>query len=197
MRTVLVTMRVDMNEFGERRDCLDQNWVALLAAAGFTAVPVPNNPDTALALAAGISPAGFLLTGGNSLVAYGGDAPERDETERRLLDHSIQNNVPVAGVCRGMQFVQHYFGVTIERIDNHVARVHGVAMDGARHEVNSYHNWGTCATVPELIILATADDGVIEAVRHITLPIEAVMWHPERRDPFEKRDIEWLRKLFA
>jgi len=196
MKTILMTMRVDVSATGERRDTMDQRWAAFLVAAGFTAVPVPNHLETALALARHIVPRGIILTGGNDLAAYGGDAPERDETELALLEWAMRHAVPVAGVCRGMQFIQHYFGVALARVTNHVAVNHAILLDGRSRDVNSYHNWGATETVPELTVTATAADGVIEAVRHVTRPIEAMMWHPERFDPFEPEDIAWLKVFF-
>ena len=197
MKKVLVTMRVDVSATGERRDALDQRWAVLLAAAGFTAVPAPNHLETAFTLASDITPQGIILTGGNDLAAYGGDAPERDETERALLEWAMGNAVPVAGVCRGMQFIQHYFGVALARVEHHVAVDHELKMGGAHRTVNSFHNWGAIETVPELAVTAAAAGGVIEAVRHVKYPIEAVMWHPERREPFDPEDIAWLKVLFS
>jgi putative glutamine amidotransferase len=42
---------------------------------------------------------GIVLTGGNDLTAYGGDAPDRDATETALLDFAERRNLPVLGVC--------------------------------------------------------------------------------------------------
>lgn len=50
-----------------------------------------------------LKPAGIVFTGGNSLTKYGGDAPERDETEYAMLKLALQYNIPVygfVGECR-------------------------------------------------------------------------------------------------
>ncbi len=104
MRTVLVTQRVEvLADRGERRDALDQHWISLLLAAGLQPVPVPNNRAWVCSHLAEHGMRPLLLTGGNSLEKYGGDAPERDEIERLLLDTALKAGVPVLGVCRGMQ----------------------------------------------------------------------------------------------
>jgi hypothetical protein len=74
MRTVAVTQRVAVDPpHGTRRDCLDQVWVKFLLACGLLPIPVPNSVDAALTI--GGQASGILLTGGNDLAAYGGDAP--------------------------------------------------------------------------------------------------------------------------
>jgi putative glutamine amidotransferase len=195
MRPVAVTQRVDIvPRRGERRDALDQSWTRLLAACGLVAVPMPNHPEVAAAmLAAG--PVGLLLTGGNDLARYGGDAPERDETERRLLALARQSGLPVMGVCRGMQVIQDAFGVPLARIEGHVAVRH--RLDSIENEVNSFHGFGANTTAPALEVLARAPDGIVEALRHVREPIIGQMWHPERETPFASADLERIRRHFG
>ena len=104
MKTVAVTQRVAVvPERDERRDCLDQEWSRFLAACGLLPLLLPNVAEVALRLCGQIELAGLLLTGGNDLVAVGGDAPERDTTENALLDLAERSRLPVVAVCRGMQ----------------------------------------------------------------------------------------------
>ena len=80
-RTVIYTQRVEVVEsYRERRDCTDQNIPLLLEACGYLPVPVPNVITDLDMFVETVSPAGIMLTGGNSLIKYGGTAPERDET---------------------------------------------------------------------------------------------------------------------
>jgi len=86
VKVILYTQRVEMIEsYGERRDCADQNIPRFIKACGYLPVPVPNICETAIQMTEEIKPAGLILTGGNSLVKYGGNAPERDNMEKRLL----------------------------------------------------------------------------------------------------------------
>lgn len=197
MKRLLVTQRVDeVSHYEERRDGLDQNWHEFLNAAGFFGYPVPNSIDTAKDMIACGNYDGFLLTGGNDLVICGGNAPERDLVEDAILRHAIDHRVPLLGVCRGLQVIQNTFGVPLEKVSGHIAVDHSIEMNGATETVNSYHTFGAFQSVPELDVLATAEDGVIEAVRHTQLPILGIMWHPERCSPFSPRDIESFRTHF-
>ena len=197
MRLVAVTQRVDIYPSrGERRDALDQSWVRLLAACGLVALPMPNHAATARTMIEAMPPTGLLLTGGNDLARYGGDAPERDETERLLLQLSRARRLPVLGVCRGMQVIQDAFGVPQAAIPGHVAIRH--RLDGTMHgEVNSFHAYGATETVADLEVLARAPDGIVEAVRHRSEPILGQMWHPERESPYDAGDLSRIRSHFG
>jgi putative glutamine amidotransferase len=197
MTLVAVSQRVAVvPPHGERRDCLDQAWAAFLVACGITPLPVPNDATVARALLAAAPVRGLLLTGGNDLVDYGGDAPERDAAEAALLDAAEGRHLPILGVCRGMQVIQHRFGIPLQRVAGHVARRQVIAIDGKPHEVNSYHNFGTTETAPPLDAWAVAEDGIVKAVRHRQRPMIGIMWHPERIAPFAGRDVDLFRQFF-
>lgn len=197
MKSIAITQRVDIHPgHGERRDGLDQRWWPFLARCNFTPLILPNQPETALALVD--KAAGLLLSGGNDLVAYGGDAPERDATEYRLLDKALASGLPVFGICRGMQVILDHFGAPLVPIAGHVARSHTIYWtDGHTQPVNSFHK--RAALDPGLFLEATARsaDGVVEAVQHPTLPCAGIMWHPERESPFHLEDISMLVSFFG
>ena len=99
--------------------------------------------------------------------------------------------LPLLGVCLGHQCIGEVFGGDVGRAP--VGPVHGktspITHDGkgvfeglpSPFEATRYHS--LCvgeATVPdELEVTATADDGTIMGVRHKSLPIEGVQFHPE------------------
>lgn len=199
MKKVFYTQRVEMVEsYRERRDCADQNIPRFLQACGFLPFPIPNvieNIDNYLEKA---EPEGILLTGGNSLSGYGGNAPERDKTDEHMIRWAIEKKIPVYGFCRGMQSILVYFGNELENVVGHVAVRHDVNGEINRN-VNSYHNQA-CVKLKEecgLVCMARTEDGVIEAVRHTAYPIMGTMWHPEREEGFDKADIQMLRNLFS
>lgn len=196
MRTVAVTQRVTVDPpHGTRRDCLDQVWVKFLLRCELLPIPIPNSVDAALTICKNVD--GIVLTGGNDLTAYGGDAPERDETETALLDLAEQRDLPVLGVCRGMQMIQHRFGTRLERVSGHVAARQCISIDGRNVEVNSFHNFGASEVHPPLMTWAIADDGVIKAVKHAKCRMIGVMWHPERLDPFTADDVALFSGFFG
>ncbi len=197
MKTVAVTQRVTaISSYGERRDCLDQAWSRFIAACGLLPLTVPNVPDVALALSESQAVCGVILTGGNDLVVLGGDAPERDATEAALLDFAEARRLPVIGVCRGMQLIQHRHAVPMRRVEGHVAGSQRIRIDGKPAEVNSFHHFGAVETRDPLQVWAISDDGVIKAVRHASKPITGIMWHPERTVPFSSSDIALFRAIF-
>jgi putative glutamine amidotransferase len=150
--------------------------------------------DAALTICENVS--GIVLTGGNDLAAYGGDAPERDETETALLDLAERRDLPVLGVCRGMQVIQHRFGTRLEKVHGHVASRQRISIDGKSVEVNSFHNFGAMEVCPPLMTWAVSDDGVIKAVRHTDRRMIGVMWHPERLEPFAADDVARFSRFF-
>ena len=198
MMTVAITQRVAViPEYGERRDCLDQAWSKFLRACGLLPLPMPNVADVALEMFRRPDLAGLVLTGGNDLAVLGGNAPERDRTENALLDEAEARGLPVLAVCRGMQLIQHRHGITLSRVEGHVAPRQTIAIRGRPTEVNSYHCFGAHESRPPLEVWAVAPDGVIKAIRHASRPIAGVMWHPERRSPFAADDIALFRSVFG
>ena len=193
MKRIYLTQRVELMErIGERRDALSQEWPALAEACGFLPIPLPNRLSTVRRLLEELPPDGILLTGGNDLAAYGGDAPERDEVERYLIERSLAGRIPLLGVCRGAQMLMDRFGTPLRRVEGHIRAEHPLSNGDT---VNSFHSWGTRECRPPLTALAWSGDGVLEMVRHQDCPwIWGVMYHPERYSPFRARDVELIKE---
>jgi putative glutamine amidotransferase len=198
MKAVAITQRVSVvPNYCERFDCLDQGWTKFLAACGLLPVLLPNVIEVALALSEGTDIAGLVLTGGNDLAALGGNAPERDAVENALLELAERRELPVLGVCRGMQVIQQRFAIQLRRVEGHVVQRQIIRIEGEPREVNSYHHFAAFDSRPPLDVWAVADDGVIKAIRHSTQPITGIMWHPERSAPFSPADVTLFRRVFA
>ncbi len=196
-KTIVYSQRVEIIEsYQERRDCADQNIPRFLGACGFISVPVPNVVQAVEDFINTINPAGIVLTGGNSLVCYGGNAPERDATDKKLLEIALNKRVPVYGFCRGMQSILDYFGCRLEDVEGHVAVRHLVNGSWGEFEVNSYHNQACLQVKEPLQIAEITEEGVIEAIECQRYRLMATMWHPERENPFRKSDIERIQNLF-
>ena len=198
MKAVAVTQRVSVvPEYGERRDCLDQEWTRFLMACGLLPVLLPNVSEAALALCERADVAGLVLTGGNDLAALGGDAPERDAVEHALLELAERRGLPVLGVCRGMQVIQQRFAIPLCRLEGHVAQRQVIRIDGEPKEVNSYHRFAAFDSRPPMDVWAVAADGSVKAIRHEAQPITGIMWHPERWDPYSPADVALFRRVFT
>ena len=73
----------------------------------------------------------MILSGGNTLSKYSDhkDKPEhisieRDEYEMALIKLAILNNIPILGVCRGLQVLNVYYGGKIKKISGHAGVKH-------------------------------------------------------------------------
>ncbi len=204
MKRVGLTQRVEIvTSYGERRDCLDQSWAKLLVNLGYLPVLLPNMTDERAVnqCLKELSLSGVILTGGNDLVCTQGEsmAEERDFFETQLISYCIKNNLPILGVCRGMQMLNIYFGGTIKSITGHVCDDHQVTFrDGQKVHVNSYHNWGMREQdlAPEWQVLGFAEDGVVEYAQHKNLLISAIMWHPERHNKDAEIGHSIIKDLF-
>lgn len=178
---VMITQRVDKIEgHAETRDALDQAWATTLPQLfGCNAIilPIANAVARVEKTLQNLKPDAIVLSGGNDI----GSALDRDATETILLEYAAQHTLPVLGVCRGMQFMQHHLGGALVKMDGHVNTEHAVyTADGFEFVVNSYHHFGIMKPATGLHALCTHQDGSIEAVTHADLPWLAVMWHPER-----------------
>ncbi|MCP3902665.1 MAG: glutamine amidotransferase [Planctomycetes bacterium] len=204
-----MTQRVeDLPDRNERRDCLDQAWARLLVPHGFVPVPLCNAVEDVAAYVDALDLDGFILTGGNDLEVLPGArtaAPERDAFERRLIALARDRDVPLLGVCRGLQMLVVADGGALEPVSGHVRTPHAihVAAAGAmpladRDAVNSFHDFGVPADGlgPNWTPVATAPDGSVEAIAHKRARQWAIMWHPER-GPADDRDIEIIRRLMG
>lgn len=206
MKRIVVTQRVDIiKSFGERRDSVDQRWTDFLLSCEIKPFFLPNNLQFVQTVLDNEKIDGVLLTGGNSLVKYGGDAPERDGIEKFLLQFAIKHRLPLAGVCRGMQVIQDYFGVGLVSVSDHVATRHRLTVAAeSRHaallndvkQVNAFHRFGAYDSVPNLFISARSTDNIVMAVEHTKYPLFGQMWHSEREYPFSEKEIVLFKKYY-
>jgi anthranilate synthase/aminodeoxychorismate synthase-like glutamine amidotransferase len=103
---------------------------------------------------------------------------------------ALAERVPVLGVCQGHQCHVHHFGGDIVRAERLMHGKTSMAKhDGKKifeglpqpFEVGRYHS--LCAqreSLPDVLELtAETDRGEIMGVRHKTLPLEGVQFHPE------------------
>lgn len=204
-RRLGLTMRVTAADgYKETRDALAQDWCAFLTAAlpDVVWLPVPNLGRDVVKYVQAWGLDGFILTGGNDV----GENVRRDETELALLDFAVSAQLPVFGVCRGLQMVQTFFGGRIRPCtqEQHVAVHHdvriiddpaGLGLLSGPQQVNSFHTQAVAVADLALPLRAFAvtEDGWAEGIYHPQAPILAVQWHPERYRPPLERDRQLLR----
>ncbi|WP_320673124.1 gamma-glutamyl-gamma-aminobutyrate hydrolase family protein [Patulibacter defluvii] len=182
-------------------------YVAAIAAAGGLPVQLPREADPAavvarldgLVVAGGddIDPRRYGLVPGSATTAID---PERDAHESALIAAALDHGLPLLGVCRGCQLLNVVRGGTLVLDLPHDvgeahgqlayplhARVHGLRIDPtdelaellpADVLVNSFHHQAVDRPGDGVTTIATAPDGVCEAIR-VGPRALGVQWHPE------------------
>ena len=174
---------------------------------------------------------GLIVTGGQDvdparygekdpeLAALCGElCPERDAMEALLVTDALERDLPLLGICRGLQALNVIFGGTLwqdlpkqrpSEVEHHGKApyenpVHTVSVlpgtplaecvGAGELPVNSFHHQALRDVAPGLEVMATAPDGVVEAVwRPASRFCWAVQWHPE----FSHAVDEPSRKIFS
>lgn len=198
MPSVALSMRHDLIDGrDETRAAIDERLIEFFHHSGFDCVLVHNlfkDRQTLFDFLNRNLIDGIVLTGGNDI----GNIPRRDDTERWLISYAIDNNVPLLGICRGMQMIGNYFGCALKKVDGHVNVLH--KLIGSRHgerSVNSYHNYSLDSCPDQFGVIHRSLDGEIESIVGRCGAIIGIMWHPEREFPFSEADRNLVRNLFS
>jgi len=197
------------------RSAVNQAYVQAIVAAGGTPICLPIGLDDAgIQRVYGLID-GLLLPGGDDVAPhrYGHDAHSelgqvdeaRDHLELSLTRMALRDDLPVLGVCRGIQLLAVAAGGTLyqdlpSQVTSHLR--HEVREFGRDHlphdvtvephsllsralgttkvKVNSFHHQAVLDVPDEFVITARADDGVVEAIEAPRLRFAVgVQCHPE------------------
>ena len=170
---------------------------SLVAREGRALALTPKGFDGITTAMEGVS--GLLLAGGDDVHPsyYGQEAeegagvesyPERDEMELALLRHALDQQIPVLGICRGMQLINVAFGGSLlQNIAGHRttdtaegaptlrhpvyvspgSKLGAIIGAGAIYRTNSMHHQAVKEAQRATSLLASAyhpEDGIIEAL---------------------------------
>lgn len=193
---------------------LPDRYVKAIAASGGVPVVLPFNRDVAIYETLLPKIDGFVLSGGQDIdpVRYGEEitfgkaeeiSPGREEVEYLIISFARQYDIPLLGICRGMQIINVAFGGKLyQDLDAQAGRAghwQEVEYDTPTHHVtlnpdsklghvvgqdtafvNSMHHQGIRELGDGLIAAAYGEDGLIEAVEAKDLSFMiGIQWHPE------------------
>lgn len=125
----------------------------------------------------------------NIVISPGPGRPQNPRDVGLVIDVLRRTTLPVLGVCLGHQVIAHVAGATVDAAPEprhgHLAKVTHTGDDlfaGVPDEFVAVRYHSLCVQEPlpsELVVTARADDGVVMALRHKTLPRWGVQFHPE------------------
>ena len=152
----------------------------------------------------------IILTGGGDVDPKRWNGPsetsflvseERDAFEFDLLEAAIEADIPVLGICRGLQVINvHLDGSLIPHLDpvdgdghsnateDRQELVHSVSFEpesilfelyGPTTMVNSFHHQAVDRIGLGLRATGHSSDGTVEGIEHTGGRILGVQWHPE------------------
>lgn len=207
--------KADWRGWSEEGALLPWTYVTAIRGNGGRPVLLPPGGDATEADATVAVLDGVVIAGGGDLdpAIYGAakhprtevTAPDRDVWELAVAEAAIRMNVPLLGICRGMQVLNVACGGTLHQHipdlvghDAHGGTPDGFGMHKVRitsgrtvsdilpgaeyFEVPTHHHQAVDRVGDGLTAVGWADDGIIEAVEAISPHefIVGVQWHPEQ-----------------
>jgi microsomal dipeptidase-like Zn-dependent dipeptidase/gamma-glutamyl-gamma-aminobutyrate hydrolase PuuD len=202
--------------FGEKGCELAEGYFRSVLEAGATPLIIPpyEERDALVNVLSHID--GLLLSGGADLnpLFLGEEpsptlhsvSPRRDLAELLLIRLAFDRQIPMLGICRGIQMlaaalngsihqdlkeclpdtllIKHNQDMPREYASHTVKLTEGSLLHAVMGTdclaVNSFHHQGVCDPGPHLRVSATSSDGVIEAIESNEYKsIIGVQWHPE------------------
>jgi len=196
---IAISLRItESTNYKEKRDAISHDWPLLLKKIGFIPIFVPNVLSDVSSYLKEFDISGIILSGGDNF----GDTPQRDDAEINMIDYGIQNDLPVLGICRGMQILNRHFGGLELKLDDsfHIKNQHDLAITdenfknilGDSIQVNSYHeNVITLENLGKDLqqFAITKRDDTVEGFAHKKYKIIGIMWHPERKSNFSSENL--------
>lgn len=124
------------------------------------------------------------------LISPGPGTPERAGVSIEMITYCAEKKIPLFGVCLGHQAIGVAFGATVSRapelLHGKTSLVHhqgkGVLANlPSPFTATRYHSLCVEAETigDDLEITSSTESGIVMSMRHKTLPIEGVQFHPE------------------
>lgn len=201
--------------YGDNNSKLAENYYKSVVAVGGVPVIIPVTDDLATIEAIVGRLDGILLSGGGDMhpryyneepIPENGTPDElRDRYDVALIKSAVEYQLPVLGICRGMQVINTVFGgslyqdINVQYADKKpmchsqneersvTTQTASVVTDSLLYSIvscntlpiNSIHHQAVKRIADGFRAVAFADDGICEAIESLYYPILGVQWHPE------------------
>ena len=201
--------------YGDNNSKLAENYYKSVVAVGGVPVIIPVTDDLATIEAIVGRLDGILLSGGGDMhpryyneepIPENGTPDElRDRYDVALIKSAVEYQLPVLGICRGMQVINTVFGgslyqdINVQYADKQpmchsqneersvTTQTASVVADSLLYSIvscntlpiNSIHHQAVKRIADGFRAVAFADDGICEAIESLYYPILGVQWHPE------------------
>ena len=208
--------------YGDTTCKLGEGYYKQIVRAGGTPLIIPPVADEETILATLNRIDALLLSGGADInPLYCGEEPvsklgginaERDLPELLITRLAANRQMPILGICRGIQTLSVALGGKVQQhIDTPIKHsqdaersepTHSVTIEpdstlynifGGEVYVNSFHHQAVSDPGAHFRVAARAKDGIIEAIESSEgKPILGVQWHPECMGEDQLPLFEWL-----
>ncbi|NOY23572.1 MAG: aminodeoxychorismate/anthranilate synthase component II [Acidobacteria bacterium] len=120
------------------------------------------------------------------LISPGPGSPEKAVLSRAII-RKFYGNIPIFGICLGMQCIALELGGIVSKGDPCHGKTRAVHHEGngvfsaisSPFTVGRYHSLRLSECPDELEVNAGTSDGIPMSIRHRTLPLAGVQFHPE------------------
>ena len=214
MHVGITVQNINHPNYSEKGHYLNVRWQDFADATGFTLIPLTSISLVDQMIREKYIKAIILSGGGNLSKDFSNQNLLKENTnnidlhremiERTLIKFSLEINIPLIGICRGMQALAMYFGSQLSRVEKHVKTRHvldyhcPVLEKNISREVNSYHDYGLITDdIPKSFKINVKYLNTVEQMLHDNQRMLGIMWHPEREDKFSNLDIELFRKFLG
>jgi len=124
------------------------------------------------------------------LISPGPGTPEEAGVSIAMIEYCAENSIPLFGVCLGHQAIGVAFGATVSRapelLHGKTSQVHhtGVGVFKSLPSPFTATRYHSLAVEPatigkDLEVTGKTESGVVMSMRHKSVPIEGVQFHPE------------------
>lgn len=134
-----------------------------------------------------------ILDSADAIVLSPGPGLPQESGELMLLISKYIQHKPILGVCLGLQAVVLHFGGELKNLSKVKHGIQSICLLNSPNEhsifakmqdkiaVGHYHSWVVNEKLlpKDLLITAKNEEGLVMAIKHKSLPISALQFHPE------------------